>query len=167
MITQLQTRLEENPKEKKERKQRAKKPADAPKNGKTAYMFYCQENREKLKKKEPELKGKEITTELSKEWNKIKDTAAARKYQRMANTDKERYNKEMEEYKNKAHDEKDEFEEEEEQPKDKTLTEIISEIINEYEGDAITKKIIKKKLADIEVEYTKEEFEAALAKAQE
>ena len=98
-----------------------------------------------------------------------RDTAAARKYQRMADTDKERYNKEMVEYKNNAHDEKEEETEEEEteeQPK-KTLEEIVSEIIDEFEGDAITKKIIKKKLADREVEYTKEEFEAALAKAQE
>ena len=157
----------------KTKKPRAKKPKDAPKNPRSAYMFYCEKNRESLKKKNSELKGKEITTKLADEWKKIKDTKKADKYKKMAEEDKQRHAKEMEEYKERKHIEEDDKESDEddsedevyEQPKE-TLESVIAEIIDKAEGKELTKKYIKNQLADRNIEFTKEEFEAALKKAQ-
>ena len=152
---------EEKPK--KERKQRTKKPADAPKNAKTSYMFYCERNRDSIKKKNPELKGKEVTSKLAEEWNKIKETKEAKKYQKMADEDKKRYQDEMIDYKEKHLD----TNKEEEDNKPKDLFQIITEIIDNADVDTITKGYIKKQLKGMSIEYTKEEFEKALKKTQE
>ena len=58
-------------KEKKERKtKKAKKDKDAPKRAISAFFFYNQERREKLKKEKPELDNKEIIKTMSAEWLK-------------------------------------------------------------------------------------------------
>ena len=58
-------------KEKKERKtKKAKKDKDAPKRAISAFFFYNQERREKLKKEKPELDNKEIIKTMSAEWKK-------------------------------------------------------------------------------------------------
>ena len=59
-------------KEKKERKtKKAKKDKDAPKRAISAFFFYNQERREKLKKEKPELDNKEIIKTMSAEWKKV------------------------------------------------------------------------------------------------
>ena len=61
-------------KEKKERKtKKAKKDKDAPKRAISAFFFYNQERREKLKKEQPNLDNKEIIKTMSEEWNKLSD----------------------------------------------------------------------------------------------
>ena len=157
---------EEEEKTKKPRKQRAKKDKNAPKNVRSVYIFYCEKNRDSIKKKNPELKGKEITAKLSEEWKKIKDTDKAKKYTKMVEADKIRHEKEMEEYTQKKHMEVSEDEEDEELEEEETLEDIIRDFMDNFEGETITKKEIKKFLDDRKVEYTKEELDAAIKKSQ-
>jgi len=66
--------------EKKERKtKKAKKDKDAPKRAISAFFFYNQERREKLKKEKPELDNKEIIKTMSAEWPTKKDMKLKRK----------------------------------------------------------------------------------------
>ncbi|KAL0480531.1 HMGB4 [Acrasis kona] len=44
-----------------------------PKKPSTSYVLYCQEKREELKKDKPDLKPKQINTELSKMWKALSD----------------------------------------------------------------------------------------------
>ena len=61
-------------KEKKERKtKKSKKDKDAPKRAISAFFFYNQERREKLKKEQPNLDNKEIIKTMSAEWNALSD----------------------------------------------------------------------------------------------
>jgi len=169
---EMKTYVPNEEEEEKSRKPRAKKDKNAPKNVRSAYMFYCEKNREAIKKKNPELKGKEITTKLAEEWKKIKDTTKANKYTKMVEEDKKRHEKEMEEYNQKKHlmvsddEEDDEDEEEIEEEKPKSLEDVIRDIIDNFKGDTITKRSIKKILDERKVEYTKEELDAAIKKAQ-
>ena len=80
--------------EKSEKKKRAKKPKDAPKNAKSAYMFFCQEMRATVKEENPDLSSKEILAM----WKDIKDTEEVEKYNQLATNDKDRYNDEMSNY---------------------------------------------------------------------
>jgi structure-specific recognition protein 1 len=79
--------------EKKEKKQ-------GPKGAKNAYIFFCQEHRATLKEEQPDLKGKEVLSELGKIWNDIKEKnpELLKKYQDMASEDKERYADEKENF---------------------------------------------------------------------
>jgi hypothetical protein len=169
---EMKTYVPSDEEENKPRKQRVKKDKNAPKNVRSAYMFYCEKNRDVIKKKNPELKGKEITAKLSEEWKKIKDTDKAKKYIKMVEEDKKRHANEMEEYNQKKHlivsDEEDEEDEDEdlEEEKPESLVSIITNIIENFQGDTITKGVIKKLLNEKNIEFTKEEFEAALKKAQ-
>ncbi len=85
--------------EKPEKKKRAKKAKDAPKNAKSAYMFFCQEMRSSVKEENPELSPKEITTKLGAMWKEIKDNEEeVEKYNQLASADKDRYKEEMANY---------------------------------------------------------------------
>ena len=78
-------------KEKKERKQKkAKKDKDAPKRAISAFFFYNQERREKLKKEQPNLDNKEIIKTMSAEWNALSDEKK-KPYVEKAEADKKRY----------------------------------------------------------------------------
>ena len=101
-------------------KEKKFKDPNAPKRGKSAYLFFCAENREKVKADlGEEAKATEVTAELGVRWNTLKATMeaapltvpAARgvaaqkqakkdfdKYTKMAEEDKERYAAEMAEY---------------------------------------------------------------------
>lgn len=84
-----------------ERKTESKKAKDpnAPKKPKSAYMFYCQENREKIKSKNDGIATTEIMKKLGEEWKAIKDNEKKVKpYVALAAKDKEKYLKEMEGY---------------------------------------------------------------------
>ena len=85
----------------KENTKKGKKPKDAPKSARSAYIFFSQDMRPIVKEENPEMKSKEIMTELGKRWKEFKDSDDAKKYIDMAQEDKERYNEEMKAYKEK------------------------------------------------------------------
>ena len=88
-------------KDKKEKKtKRAKKDKHAPKRAISAFFFYNQERREKLKKEKPELDNKEIIKTMSYEWKYLSDEKKE-PYLIKANDDKKRYDAEK-----RAYDEK-------------------------------------------------------------
>lgn len=78
---------------KKKRKKKAKN--EGPKKPKSAYIFFCQDKRAEVKVANPDMKPTEITSELGRLWNKIKETKQAKKYVEMANEDKSRYNEDV------------------------------------------------------------------------
>ena len=102
---------------KKARKPRSKKVKGSPKNAKSAYMFFCADKREVVKKENPDMKSREILGELGKMWKEIKDTSAAKKYEKMVLSDKDRYNEEMEKFKNEDSEDRDEDDEDDERVK--------------------------------------------------
>lgn len=64
-----------------------------PKRGKSAYLFFCNDERANVMEIQPNLKGKEITTELAIRWNYLKENNPEKlqKYESMALEDKLRY----------------------------------------------------------------------------
>ena len=74
------------------------KDTEAPKKPKSAYLIFCQENREKIKEKHPNILPKEILTILGSEWKKIRDDPASKKYMNKAIEEKKRYDSDMSEY---------------------------------------------------------------------
>ena len=81
----------------KRRANKPKKDPNAPKRPLTAYFFFINENRAKVKEANPDLKLTQISTELGKRWQgmALKEKA---KFEKMAEKDKVRYAKEMEGY---------------------------------------------------------------------
>ena len=93
-------------------KEKKFKDPNAPKRGKSGYLFFCGENREKVKTDlGEEAKATEVTSELGVRWNALKAVmetgkGAAQKqalkdfekYNKMAEEDKARYQQEMEDY---------------------------------------------------------------------
>lgn len=82
-----------------QKKVRGKKEPGEPKGPKSAYLFFCEYARKKLKKDESDLKGTDILTRIGKMWQEIKDTPKANKYREMAEEDKKRYAEEMSDFK--------------------------------------------------------------------
>ena len=83
---------------KKAKKATSPKDPNKPKRGKTAYIFFCADNRAKVKEDlGDEAKATEVTTELGRLWNELKesDSKSDRKkmenYKKQAVEDKERY----------------------------------------------------------------------------
>lgn len=79
------------------------KDPNAPKHQKSAYIFFCEENREKAKKElGPDAKTTEITSHLGAMWKAMKTDSKRvkelNKYNNLALADKERYQKEFNEY---------------------------------------------------------------------
>ena len=90
------------PKLKKTQKEKKKDKENGVKKNQNAYMFFINDVRAKYTKERPDLKGKEMTTVyysliqfLATQWKALDDNAK-KKYQDMADKDKERYKKEME-----------------------------------------------------------------------
>jgi phage regulator Rha-like protein len=82
-----------------------KKDPNKPKRGKSAYLFFCADNREKAKEElGEEAKATEVTAELGRRWNELKASTKAsakkklEKYEELAREDKERYEDEMNDY---------------------------------------------------------------------
>jgi len=84
-------------KEKKSRKEKAPKDKNAPKKGKSAFLFYIAEKSASCKTDNPDLKHKEIISKLSKIWNDLKDDEK-KHFNEQADKDKERYIKEKASY---------------------------------------------------------------------
>lgn len=79
--------------------ERKKKVKNGPKKPKSAYLFFCDDERLKIKKDKPELSATEILSECGVRWSKIKDKPKmTKKYQDLSDKDKERYTKEMESF---------------------------------------------------------------------
>ena len=76
-------------KPKKKRAKKAKK--DGPKKPKSAYLYFCEEKRGEVKASNPDMKPTEITSELGRLWNKIKETPMANKYREQAEDAKVQY----------------------------------------------------------------------------
>ena len=80
------------------KKRRKKMAKDGPKRAKSAYLFFCADNRDKIKEGNPDMKATQITAELGRMWNELKgDDSRAKElagYEKQANQDKERYEKE-------------------------------------------------------------------------
>jgi hypothetical protein len=64
-----------------------------PKRGVTAYIYFCKEYRNIIKKEKPHLSAKELTTELSSSWKNISDDDR-KPYDNLASIDKTRYENE-------------------------------------------------------------------------
>lgn len=74
-----------------------KKDPNSPKRPLSPYMFFCKDVRETVKEENPEMDGKQVTSELGKRWQKLTDKQKL-KYQKLYNADKVRYEKEKAEY---------------------------------------------------------------------
>ena len=74
-------------------KKKEKKESNAPKRALSPYLFYTMDRRPDLKKEKPELNNKQIISEMSQEWNKMKEQDK-KKYIQKALEDKKRYEKE-------------------------------------------------------------------------
>ncbi|XP_050415746.1 high mobility group protein B2 [Patella vulgata] len=81
------------------KKRRGKKDPNAPKRALSAFFFFCNEERPKVKAVYPNYTIGEVAKELGKRWEHVKEK---RKYEEMTEKDKIRYQKEMEIYKGGA-----------------------------------------------------------------
>jgi hypothetical protein len=79
------------------------KDPNAPKRGKSAYLYFCNMNRDAARKTlGPDAKATEVTSQLGAMWNTLKTdkkrSSELSKYEKMAAEDKERYEKDRAEY---------------------------------------------------------------------
>lgn len=76
------------------------KDPNKPKRGKSAFLFFCEENRNKLKKLNPEFTVKEIVSKLGEDWQTLKDSKSTdiNKYEQQSIKDRNRYKNEMRTY---------------------------------------------------------------------
>ena len=83
-------------------KLKAKKDPLQPKRSKTSYMFFCEEHRAAVLKKNPNAKLGDVSKALGTQWKGLSDKRKS-KFVKMAEEDKSRYEKDMESYQNKLH----------------------------------------------------------------
>jgi len=76
------------------------KDPDRPKKGKTSYMYFAEDNRTEIREKFPDATMGDISKELGKKWQTLSEKDKE-PYIALANKDKERYEEDMEAYKNK------------------------------------------------------------------
>ena len=79
------------------------KDPNAPKRGKSAYLYFCNMNRDKAREAlGPDAKATDVTSKLGSMWNQLKNdkkrSSELSKYENMAAEDKERYEKDRAEY---------------------------------------------------------------------
>lgn len=77
---------------------KTKKDPNAPKGSKSAYMFWCNDNRAAIKAKHPTYKMTEVAKELGVAWKKVKAKDKV-PYQKLADADKKRATEEKATYK--------------------------------------------------------------------
>lgn len=83
-------------------KLKAKKDPNQPKRSKTSYMFFCEENRAAVLKKNPTAKLGDVSKILGNQWKALSDKKKA-KFVKLADEDKVRYEGDMEKYQNTLH----------------------------------------------------------------
>ena len=91
---------EHSKKDKKERDgggKKHKKDPDAPKRPRTAFLLFSVDKREAVKSSNPQLQFGDIAKEVSTLWKSCRESEK-QKYNNLANEDKQRYEREMEEY---------------------------------------------------------------------
>eukprot|EP00092_Neocalanus_flemingeri_P012777 GFUD01013768.1.p1 GENE.GFUD01013768.1~~GFUD01013768.1.p1 ORF type:complete len:196 (+),score=61.11 GFUD01013768.1:31-618(+) len=82
---------------KKSRKRTAVKDPNAPKKNCSAFFFFCKDKRSEVKEANPDFAVGDITKEIGKQWADI-DPKVKSKYEKQAEDDKIRYEKEKTEY---------------------------------------------------------------------
>ena len=103
----------------KPKKNKKVKDPKAPKRALSAWIIFTTEQRPIFKKNNPDKSNTELTTLMSQEWRIMTDSDK-KKYEDLANVDKERYMKEKEEYESNSESENSEnSESESEKPKKK------------------------------------------------
>jgi hypothetical protein len=86
------------PKKGEGKRKREPKDPNAPKKPLTGYMTFCQEERENIKSENPEMKAKEIMSELGNRWKSLSE-AEKKKYNDQYKAAKAKYDEEMKKYK--------------------------------------------------------------------
>jgi len=81
----------------KETKVKRKKDPAAPKRGLSAYMFFANENRDKVREENPGIKFGEVGKILGEKWKELTDKDKV-PYEKKAQEDKERYETEKAAY---------------------------------------------------------------------
>jgi len=82
---------------KKPAKKRAKKDPNAPKNPTTAYMYYSKQKRTELKEKNKNIQFGELSRQISQSWKELTDDDK-KPFVKLHAIDKERFQKEMQNY---------------------------------------------------------------------
>ncbi|KAG2433609.1 hypothetical protein HYH02_012538 [Chlamydomonas schloesseri] len=93
-------------KEKPEKKEKKAKDPNAPKKPMGAYMWFCKEMRESVKADNPDFSVTDIGRRLGELWKECEEEDK-KKFHKMAEEDKDRYNKENAAYQKKAKSESD------------------------------------------------------------
>lgn len=76
-----------------------KKKVKGPKKVRSAYLYFCEAERPKIRNDKPELSPTEILSECGTRWSLIKDKPKmVKKYKDLSEKDKDRYNKEKESF---------------------------------------------------------------------
>lgn len=80
--------------------QKLNKKKNTPRHSKSAYLFFCEKYRPLVKSEHPDMSATDVTKELGKLWNELKNdksrTKELKTYQTKSQKDKERYLKEKE-----------------------------------------------------------------------
>ncbi len=84
-------------KEKKDKKEKKKKDPNAPKKNMTAYILFSNDKRPEVKEENPDLKFGDVAKELGRLW-KDASSSTKKKYEKLAEKEKERYTSEMADY---------------------------------------------------------------------
>jgi len=72
-----------------------KKLSQGPKRAKSAYLYFCEENRKKITKElGPSVQSKDVTKALGQLWNETKKNGDLSKYEKLSKKDKLRYENE-------------------------------------------------------------------------
>jgi hypothetical protein len=86
---------EEHPEQDESKKTRRRRKKDGePKGPRNAYIFFSNDERDKVRADNKEMTPKEVMTELGKRWNNLGDKDKS-KYEELAANDKKRHEKEM------------------------------------------------------------------------
>lgn len=96
----------------KKKKKRKTKDPDAPKRPLGPYFFYFRENNARVKQENPELIQKEVVARIAANWKTLTEEQKV-PYVQQSNQDKQRYNREIEEYKERKRKEEEKDRQEE------------------------------------------------------
>jgi hypothetical protein len=83
-------------------KLKAMKDPNKPKRARTSYLFFCNEMRPKIKEEYPKFKMVDLSRKLGEVW-KTYNEKDRHKYVKLAEKDRERFEEENENYKNKSY----------------------------------------------------------------
>ena len=76
------------------------KDPNKPKRAKTSFIFYCNDHRDDIRRKNPDMKLSAVMQELGKSWRSL-SAKKKKKYADMHAKDRQRYEDEMDDYENK------------------------------------------------------------------